>query len=200
MKILWLLLFFATLLWSAIDAKDYGTWWMEVTPALICVVVLAVTYRRFRFTRLVYCLLLAHCMVLMVGGHYTYAEVPLFDTIRDWMGSARNNYDKVGHFMQGFVPVIVAREVFIRLEIVKRGGWLEFVAVCFCLAVSAVYELIEWGAAMLGGESAEAFLGTQGDIWDTQKDMAWALFGAILGVVLLRRWHDKLIKSLEEER
>ncbi len=198
MKYLWLILFFATLVWSAIDPKDVATWWLEVAPALVCVVVLAVTYGRFRLTTMAYVLLLAHCVVLMIGGHYTYAEVPLFDVIRDWMGSARNNYDKVGHFMQGFAPVIIAREIFIRHNVVKRGGWVEFLAVCFCLAVSAIYELIEWLAAVIGGGSAEAFLGTQGDVWDTQKDMAWALMGAIAGVLILRRWHDAQIDEMEK--
>ena len=196
MKILWLIVFFSVLTWSAIDPKEPITWWLEVLPAMIGLVVLFVTYKSFPLTPIVYFLILIHCVILMVGGHYTYAEVPLFDTIGEWLGHTRNNYDKVGHFAQGFVPVMIAREILIRRNIVNGKHWLHFLSVCFVLAFSAFYELIEWWVALLGGGSAEAFLGTQGYVWDTQSDMAWALFGGIIALLLLQRIHDKQLNEL----
>lgn len=150
-----------------------------------------VSYKKSPLTRLAYILILAHCIILMVGGHYTYAKVPLFDWIRDFFELERNNYDKIGHFAQGFIPAIVAREILIRKKVVNSARWLSFLVVCFCLAFSALYELIEWWVAISTGESAEAFLGTQGYVWDTQSDMALALFGAIVALLLLGRYHDK---------
>lgn len=196
MKIVWLLVYFVVLIWSAIDPKDYFTWFLEVFPALVGLAVMAATYRRFRLTSLAYILILVHCVILMVGGHYTYAEVPLFNWIRDAFHMTRNNYDKVGHLAQGFVPAVIAREILLRREIVTKRGWLAFIVVCICLAISALYELIEWWAALLSGTAAEAFLGTQGYIWDTQSDMAIALLGAILALVLLSRTHDDQIKRM----
>lgn len=190
MKSLWIVVFAATLLWSGIAPKDQFTWFLEVVPALVGAVVLALTYRSFRLTPLLYWLILLHCIILMVGGHYTYAEVPLFDYIKTALGSERNNYDKVGHFVQGFVPALTAREIMIRKGVVNGRGWLSFLVVCFCLALSALYELIEWWVAVATGEGAEAFLGTQGYIWDTQSDMGLALFGAIMAIVLLGKVHD----------
>ncbi|MDH4024630.1 MAG: DUF2238 domain-containing protein, partial [Desulfuromonadales bacterium] len=143
-------------------------------------------------------LILFHCIILMVGGHYTYAEVPLFDWLRDWFDLERNNYDKVGHFVQGFVPAIIAREILIRKQVVSGKGWLTFIIISVCLAISAFYELIEWWVALMSGESAEAFLGTQGYIWDTQSDMMYALTGAIMALLLLSRWHDKQLNRYEE--
>lgn len=192
-SVLWLNIFFVVLVWSAIGPKDQFTWFLEVLPALIALPLLAFTRKSFPLTGLAYILILIHCVILMVGGHYTYAEVPLFDWIAEWTGGSRNNYDKVGHLAQGFVPVLLAREVFIRLSVVKLGAWCNFLAVCFTLAFSAFYELIEWWVAELTGEDAEAFLGTQGYIWDTQSDMAMALVGAIFAIVLLSRYQDKLI-------
>lgn len=192
-NVLWLVIFFTVLVWSAIGPKDQFTWFLEVLPALIALPLLAFTRKSFPLTSLAYILILIHCVILMVGGHYTYAEVPLFDWIAEWTGGSRNNYDKVGHLAQGFVPVLLAREVFIRLSVVKLGAWCNFLAVCFTLAFSAFYELIEWWVAELTGEDAEAFLGTQGYIWDTQSDMAMALVGAISAIVLLSRYQDKLI-------
>ena len=192
-SVLWLVIFFVVLAWSAVEPKDQFTWFLEVLPALIALPLLAFTRKRFPLTSLAYVLILIHCVILMVGGHYTYAEVPLFDWIAEWTGGSRNNYDKVGHLAQGFVPVLLAREVFIRLSVVKLGAWCNFLAVCFTLAFSAFYELIEWWVAELTGEDAEAFLGTQGYIWDTQSDMAMALVGAIFAIVLLSRYQDKLI-------
>ena len=195
MQVFWLSVFFAVLIWSGINPKDYFTWILEVAPALIGLVVLAFTRRSFPLTPLVYGLILLHCIVLMVGGHYTYAEVPLFDYFKDWFGFGRNNYDKVGHFVQGFVPVMIAREIAIRKQVFNGNGWMNFFIVCFCLALSAFYELIEWLVAELSGTSAEAFLGTQGYVWDTQSDMALALFGAMVGLILLAKLHDRQLQA-----
>ena len=148
------------------------------------------TRERFRLTTLVYGLILIHCVILMVGGHYTYAEVPLGEWFRDLTDGIRNNYDKLGHFAQGFIPAIIARELMIRLQVFNFPVWRNFFIVCFCLALSAFYELIEWWVALLSDEAAEAFLGTQGYEWDTQSDMGWAMFGAVLALLLLSRWHD----------
>ncbi|MGS0825053.1 DUF2238 domain-containing protein [Shewanella sp. 0m-8] len=191
----WLVIFFAVLIWSGINPKDQFTWFLEVAPALIALPILIYTRNSFALTSLAYGLILIHCIILMVGGHYTYAEVPLFDWISDWTGAQRNNYDKVGHFAQGFIPTILAREVFIRLSVVKLGAWCNFLAICFALALSAFYELIEWWVAELTGEDAEAFLGTQGYVWDTQSDMAMALVGAISAILLLSRLHDKQLST-----
>ncbi len=194
--VLWGAVFTLVLLWSGYQPKDTLTWFLEVAPALIGAALLLYTYRRFPLTPMLYLLILAHCIVLMVGGHYTYAEVPLFDAIKPLFGFERNNYDKVGHLMQGFVPAILAREILIRRAVVKSRGWLNLFVVSVCLAFSAFYELIEWWVALLTGESAEAFLGTQGYAWDTQSDMAFALAGAILALVLLARWHDRQLAAL----
>ncbi|QYJ97071.1 DUF2238 domain-containing protein [Shewanella rhizosphaerae] len=195
----WLTIFFAVLIWSGIEPKDSFTWFLEVVPALIALPILFVTRKKFPLTSLAYGLILIHAIILMVGGHYTYAEVPLFDTIADWMGSERNNYDKVGHFAQGFIPALLAREVFLRLEVVKKGAWCNFLVCCFALALSAFYELIEWWVALATGEDAEAFLGTQGYVWDTQSDMGMALIGALASVILLSRWHDSLLLKLKKQ-
>lgn len=192
----WLGVYFAVLLWSAIQPKDNFTWWLEVLPALLGLVVLALTYRRFRLTPLAYWLILGHCIILMVGGHYTYAEVPLFDWLRQVFSLERNNYDKLGHFAQGFVPAILAREILLRKAVVRGRGWLFYIVVSICLAISAFYELIEWWVAIFSGTSAEAFLGTQGDIWDTQSDMGFALMGAVLALVLLGRVHDRQLAAV----
>jgi len=192
---LWLLVFAAVLLWSAINPADYFTWFLEVLPAIIGLLVLLATRKSFPLTPLVYGLILVHCVILMVGGHYTYAEVPLFDWIRDSFGLARNNYDKVGHFAQGFIPAMVAREILVRKKVVRVRGWLAFLVVCFCLAFSAFYELVEWLVALASGESAEAFLGTQGYVWDTQSDMGFALAGAVSALLLLSRLHDRQLRN-----
>jgi putative membrane protein len=199
-KALWLILFTGTLAWSAVSPRDYPTWALEVAPAVVALVVLALTYESFRLTSLVYWLILAHCLVLMVGGHYTYAEVPLFDTIRPLFGWERNNYDKLGHIMQGFVPAMVGREILIRKHVVASPAWRNFFIVCFCLALSAFYELLEWWVALVAGASSEAFLATQGYEWDTQADMAFALAGAVSALVLLGHWHDRQLRKLLYER
>jgi putative membrane protein len=192
----WLGIFFITLLWSGINPKDYPTWMLETAPALIALIALFMTRQRFRLTNLTYNLILIHSLILMVGAHYTYAEVPLFDWLQDVFNLERNNYDKVGHLAQGFVPAIVAREILIRNHVLRNIKWLNFFIVCICLAISAVYELLEWCVALVSSEAAEAFLGTQGDHWDTQSDMAFALLGAILALVLLRKTHDRHIARL----
>lgn len=192
----WLVVFFSVLAWSAINPYDRLTWWLEVVPAMLALVLLVLTRQRFPLTTLVYVLILIHCLILMVGGHYTYAEVPAGDWLRDVTGGTRNNYDKLGHLAQGFVPAMVARELFIRLHVVARRGWLGFLVVCFCLAFSAFYELIEWWAALLSATAAESFLGTQGYVWDTQSDMLWALTGAIVALLSLSRLHDRQLSRL----
>jgi putative membrane protein len=200
MRIIWLSIFAAVLLWSGIGPKDYLTWVLEVAPAVIALFALAVTYNSFRLTSLVYVLILAHCIVLMVGGHYTYAEVPLFDYLKPLLGFERNNYDKLGHFMQGFVPALVAREILIRKNVIPDARWRNFFIVCFCLAFSAFYELIEWAVALLSKTAAESFLGTQGYVWDTQSDMAYAMAGAILALALLGNWHDRQLRAMGIKR
>ena len=195
---LWVAVYAAVFIWSAIYPKDYITWLLEVLPAIIGIVVLAFTYDRFRLTPLLYFLILVHMIILMVGGHYTYAEVPLFDWIRDYFGQSRNNFDKVGHFAQGFVPAIIAREILIRKNVVNGRAWMNFIIVAICLAISAFYELIEWQVALWSGEAAEAFLGVQGYVWDTQSDMAWAFVGALTALLLLSRWHDRQLERLKE--
>jgi len=191
MKIVWVIAYLTILIWSAINPADYFTWFLEVAPALIGLAVLAFTYNQFRLTDLAYLLILVHCIILMVGGHYTYANVPLFNWIRDYFELERNNYDKIGHLAQGFIPAIIAREIFIRKSVINGTKWLSFLVVCFCLAFSALYELIEWWVAISTGESAEAFLGTQGYVWDTQSDMALALIGAVLSLGMLTKTHDR---------
>jgi putative membrane protein len=188
----------AALLVSGIAPHDRLTWLLEVAPILIAVPVLVATARRFPLTPLAYRLIFVHALILMLGGHYTYAEVPLGDWVAEALGLARNPYDRLGHLAQGFVPAIVVREILIRRSPLRPGKWLTFLVVCVCLAISAAYELVEWWSALLGGENADAFLGTQGDQWDTQWDMFTALVGAIAAVALLGRYHDRQIARLEE--
>jgi putative membrane protein len=193
--VLWIILAIF-LIWSGRQPFDRFTWFLEVLPIFIISAILLSIYRHFYFSRLVCCLMLAHAIVLTIGGHYTYANVPLFSWIRDSFHLARNHYDRVGHFMQGFVPAMISREVLLRRGVVKRGAWLGLIVVCICLAISAVYELFEWQAAVWTGTKADAFLGSQGDVWDTQWDMALALIGALTAVLLLSRRHDKSIDRL----
>ena len=197
MNVLWLLIFTIVFIWSAINPTDRLTWFLEVLPALIGLALIVFTRNTFPLTSLLYGLVLIHCVILMIGGHYTYAEVPLFYWFKEWFGWDRNNYDKVGHFAQGFVPVILAREILIRKAVVDSERWINFFSISVALAFSAFYELIEWWVALLSDEAAEAFLGTQGYEWDTQSDMGWALMGAILGVVLLRKWHQRQLSTLQ---
>jgi len=190
--------FFVGLIISCIKPHDYFTWFLEIFPAIIAVGVLSLTFKQFKFTNLTYILILIHCYILFIGGHYTYAEVPFFDTIKELLHQSRNNYDKVGHFMQGFVPAMVTREILIRKKVVKRGAWLPFLTVCVCLSISACYEFFEWLIALVSGQNAEAFLGTQGYVWDTQSDMLFALIGAICMVVFISGIQDKQIRKLEQ--
>ena len=196
MRTIWLIIFFSVLIWSGINPKDQFTWLLEVLPALIGIIILTFTYNRFRLTTLAYILILIHSIILMVGGHYTYAEVPLFDWLKDVLELKRNNYDKIGHLAQGFIPAIIAREILIRKSVVPDKGWLNFIIICICLAISAFYELIEWWVAVLSGESAEAFLGTQGYVFDTQSDMFLALLGSTIALILLSRMHDKQLEEI----
>ena len=195
MKYLWVSIYFAVLIWSAIDPKDQFTWFLEVVPALIGFILIALTYKIFPLTPLLYTLILIHMIILMVGGHYTYAEVPLFDWIKEFLHQSRNNYDKVGHFMQGFEPAILARELLIRKHIVQGSKiWLNYIILSIILAFSAFYELVEWWVALATGDNAEAFLGTQGYVWDTQSDMMYALIGGAVALIVLSRIHDRQLK------
>ncbi len=197
MRNVWIAIFLAVLVWSGIGPHDYLTWFLEVAPAIIGGIVLWMTRDSFRLTALAYVLILIHCIILMVGGHYTYAEVPLFDWIGEIFDHERNNYDKAGHLAQGFIPVIVAREIVIRKNVFNSVAWRNFFIVCFCLGFSAFYELIEWWVALLSGEDAEAFLGTQGYVWDTQSDMGWALLGAVTALILLSKIHDRQLAGID---
>ncbi|ENX41747.1 hypothetical protein F887_02143 [Acinetobacter sp. NIPH 2100] len=181
---------------SGIQPFDRTTWWLEVTPVLIVVPLLFATYKTFPLTHLLYVLIFCHAIVLIVGGAYSYARVPFGFEIAEWLGLDRNPYDKIGHFMQGFVPAMVAREILIRNHILGKGKMLSFIVICIVLAISATYELVEWAAALLLGQGAEEFLGTQGDEWDTQSDMFFALIGAIMALLLLSKWHDRQIAKL----
>ena len=193
--IIWAVIFLGVLLWSAFKPFDSTIWVLEAAPAIVGAAVLLFTRSRFPLTTLTYVLILIHCIILMVGGHYTYAEVPIGDWVRDAFDQSRNNYDKLGHFAQGFIPAMVAREIVIRLNVFNSVGWRNFFIACFCLAVSAFYELIEWWVAVIAGESAEAFLSMQGYVWDTQADMWTALIGAVLALLTLGKWQDKQLRA-----
>jgi putative membrane protein len=190
----------ALLALSAIHPYEMGTWWMEVFPIFIAVPILVATYRRSPLTPLAYTLIFVHACILMVGGHYTYARVPLGFWMQNLFHFSRNHYDRIGHLAQGFIPAIIAREILLRRTPLRPGGWLFFIVCSICLAVSACYELIEWWAAVLGGSAATEFLGTQGDVWDTQWDMLMALIGSILGQVTLSRLHDRQLARLRQAR
>lgn len=183
-------------LWSLIQPHDMFTWFLEAFPVLLGAPLLITTYKRFRLTNLLYILICIHGCILLVGAHYTYAEVPLFNWLKEVAHLQRNHYDRVGHFAQGFVPAMIARELLLRHKVVKLDGWLNFIVVCICLAISAVYELIEWAVAVFSGTAAEAFLGTQGDVWDTQTDMFMALIGACTALLVLGRLHQKFVNKI----
>ena len=192
----WAIIFVTVLIWSAIQPKDITIWFLEAGPALFAALLLLLTFNTFRLTPLLYLLILLHCVILMVGAHYTYAEVPLFDWIGGLLNWERNHFDKLGHFFQGLVPALLTREILIRKQVVNGQTWLNLFVISITLAFSAFYELIEWWTALISEESAEAFLGTQGYIWDTQSDMGFALIGGITTLILLSRRHDKQLKTL----
>ena len=195
--ILLLLMFLVMLIWSGYEPRDRLTWLLEVAPALIGAIFMIITYTRFPLTDMVYILVWFHAAILLIGGHYTYAEMPLFNWLRDNFALERNYYDRLGHIFQGFVPAIVVREILLRLSPLRPGKWLFFLVTCVCLAISAFYELLEMGVAKLSGDAATAFLATQGDIWDTQWDMFFALLGALAALMLLSRWHDRQLSKLK---
>ena len=186
----------AALALSGINPYDRTTWWLEIFPILIAAPILVLTARRFPLTTLVYTLLAIHAIILMVGGHYTYARVPIGDWVQQLLGLARNDYDRLGHFAQGFIPAILIREILLRTSPLRPGRWLFVIVTALCLAFSACYEFFEWGAAVAGGHAADAFLGTQGDVWDTQWDMFCALIGAIVAQFSLSRVHDRALERL----
>lgn len=192
-----LLLFLVTFLWSIINPKEGFTCFLEIIPAIIGFLILALTFNTFRLTNFTYFLILIHCIILFIGGHYTYAEVPLFDSIREIFHQSRNNYDKVGHFAQGLVPAMLIRELFIRKKVIGNQRFFNFIIVSICLAISATYEWIEWGVSIVTGEGGDAFLGTQGYIWDTQSDMLFATIGAITGLILFSKTQDSQLSKLK---
>ncbi len=191
-----LLVLIALLAISGWNPYDRLTWLMEVLPVIVLLPILWFSYKRFPLTNLLYIGIFVHCLVLILGGAYTYARVPLGFELQEWFDLNRNPYDKIGHFMQGFVPALAARELFIRHKVINGKVWLAFLVVCVVMMVSAVYELVEWAAALLMGQGADEFLGTQGDMWDTQSDMFLALIGASCMLILLSRWHDRQIAAL----
>jgi len=183
--------------WSGIEPKDTRlTWILETFPVMIALPIMLLTYRKFPLTSLSYTLIAVHCMILMLGGHYSYAKVPLGFWMEDWFGWTRNNYDKIGHFMQGFGPAIYVREILARTSPLRPGKWLNFLSVAVPLAFSALYEIIEWMASLSNPADTEAFLGTQGYIWDTQSDMFWCLIGSIVALVLLSKFHDRCLSRM----
>jgi putative membrane protein len=192
------ILLLSGLILSAICPHDYFTWLLEVFPGVVAFVILLLTHKRFPLSNLLYTLILIHCYVLFIGGHYTYAEVPLFNTLKDLFHQQRNNYDKLGHFVQGFVPAIAAREILIRKQVLNKQGWLFFICVSICLSISACYEMIEALVAITTGDSADAFLGTQGYVWDTQSDMFYALLGAVTSLVFMTKLHDRSIANVKK--
>ncbi len=196
--LLLLLMVAIVLAWSSWQPHDRFTWWLEVAPGLAAIVLLVATYHRFRLTTLLYTFIALHICVLCVGGHYTYARVPFFDWLRPIFGWQRNHYDRLGHFLQGFVPALIARELFVRLNILQRKKWMPFLIVCVCLAISAFYELIEWWMAIMTGSAANDFIGSQGDVWDTQADMFLALIGAVCALLLFSYFHDRALWNIAE--
>lgn len=191
-----LIIFSATLLWSIINPKEGFTCFLEIIPAIIGLLILALTFKKFRFTNFTYTLILIHCIILFIGGHYTYAEVPFFDYIKELFHQSRNNYDKVGHFAQGFIPAMIIRELFIRKNVIANQSFFNFTIVSICLAISAAYEWIEWFVSIATGDGGDAFLGTQGYVWDTQSDMLFATIGAITALLLFSKTQDKQLIKL----
>ncbi|MFC4740030.1 DUF2238 domain-containing protein [Flavobacterium ponti] len=192
-----LVVFFGVMIWSVINPKEGFTCFLEIIPAIIGLLILVFTFKKFRFTDFTYFFILIHCIILFIGGHYTYAEVPLFDWIKEVFDQSRNNYDKVGHFAQGFVPALIIRELFIRKNVIANTSFFNFIIVSICLAISAAYEWIEWAVSLMTDEGGDAFLGTQGYIWDTQSDMLFATIGAICALVLFSKVQDRYLEKNE---
>ncbi len=182
--------------WSAWKPYDRLTWWLETLPGIIGVAILIATYSRFRFSTLVYTFIALHIVILCVGGHYTYARVPLFEWPKPVFGWHRNHFDRLGHFAQGFVPALIARELFVRRGVIRSRGWIFAIVLFVCLGISAFYELIEWWTALASGSAATEFLATQGDVWDTQEDICMALIGALCALLFMARWHDQQMRKL----
>ncbi|MDB2152409.1 DUF2238 domain-containing protein [Clostridium butyricum] len=191
-----LVMLLSILIWSVIEPKDLFIWFLEVLPVILGVAVLIYIYPKYRFSNFIYVLITVESIILIVGGHYTYAEMPIFNWIRDTFDLSRNYYDRLGHFMQGFIPAMIAREIIIRNKVINKKKYLSFIVICICLAISASYELIEFVVAKLTGNAADAFLGTQGDVWDTQWDMLMALIGSVTALSLFSRYHDKKLTQL----
>lgn len=198
--LLLILLFLGGFILSGIHPHDYFTWALEVFPGVLGLLILVFTYKRFQFTFLTYSFILIHCFILFIGGHYTYAQVPLFDWVQEVLHQSRNNYDKVGHFAQGFVPALIVREILVRKEVIKAKSWLPFLVTCVCVTLSVFYEFLEWFVAIVSGEDADSFLGTQGYVWDTQSDMLLALTGAISMLILLSKIQDNDIKKISQHQ
>lgn len=196
-KQIFILLFGIGLVLSGIKPKEYFTWFLEVSPAIIGFILLIGTYKKFQFTNFTYFFIILHCYILFLGGHYTYAEVPLFDWIKDTFNHSRNNYDKLGHFAQGFVPAMITRELFLRKNVVANKNYFNFIIIAICLAISGAYEWIEWWVSISTGEGGDAFLGTQGYVWDTQSDMLLATIGASCMLLFFSKKHDEAINNLE---
>jgi putative membrane protein len=195
-NVLQLGMFLIVLVWSGIKPYDNFTWMLEVAPAVIGAIIIVATYRKFPLTQLTYWLILIHAVILVIGGHYTYARVPFFNLLKEMFELKRNNYDKLGHFVQGFTPAMIAREILLRKSVVSRGKWLFFIVVSICMAISAFYELVEWWVALATGTGSNEFLGTQGYIWDTQSDMFYCLIGALLSLILFKKRHDRELEII----
>ena len=196
---IYIVLFLIGLLLSAIQPKEYFTWFLEVLPAILGFFILIFTFKKFQFTNYTYFFIILHCIILFIGGHYTYAEVPFFEWIKETFQQSRNNYDKVGHFAQGFVPAMIIRELFIRKNVIANTSYFNFIIVSICLAISAAYEWIEWWVSISTGEGGDAFLGTQGYVWDTQSDMLLATIGAVCMVLFFSKSQDKAILNVNNE-
>jgi putative membrane protein len=195
---IFLIIFFIVGIWSGINPYERGLWFLEAGVCIVGIAILALTFKRFKFTDITYIFILIHLIILFVGAHYSYAEVPLFARIKETFDQSRNNYDKVGHFAQGFVPAMIARELLVRLDVLKKRSWLPFLVVSICLAISAFYELIEWWVDVLSAGGAGDFLGTQGYVWDTQSDILCAMLGAICMLIFFSKLQDKQISKIIE--
>ena len=182
--------------WSGINPHDRLTWWLEVFPGIAGIIILGATYRRFQFTTLVYTLIAIHISIFCVGGHWTYAHEPFFNWLKEVFHWSRNHYDRLGHFAQGLVPAMIARELFIRLNVLNRKRWQPFLIISICMAISAVYEFIEWWTALVARTASMEFLGTQGDVWDTQEDMFMCLIGAVCALLFMRPWQDRQLRKM----